>query len=79
MHIEERLLELLMVASIVAMIARRKNLPYTVALVVAGLFMGHLDLITDFHLSPTLLLAVLLPAVLYEAAFHLDIEDFKTI
>jgi len=77
MHIEERLLELLMVASMVAMIARRKKLPYTVALVISGLLIGHLELITDFHLSPTLLFAVLLPALLYEAAFHLDIEDFN--
>ena len=77
MRIEETLLELLMVASVVAMLARRKKLPYTVALVITGLFLGGFKIITDFHLSPTLLFAVLLPALLYEAAFHLDIEDFK--
>lgn len=74
---------LLIVASVVAMLARRLKLPYTVTLVVAGLALGTLEDDLDFvdleaiHLTPELLFTLFLPALLFEAAFHLSWPKFK--
>jgi len=73
---------LLMLASVVAMIARRWQLPYTVALVVCGLLLSVLReaVLPGFdiglHLTPELLFSVLLPVLIYEAAFEFDLRDF---
>ena len=73
---------MLVVASAVAMLARRVKLPYTIALVLAGLAMGAMrgllpEAVLSVHLSEDLLMAVLLPALLFEAAFHINLADFK--
>lgn len=77
MHISEQIIALLLVASGVAMAVRRIRLPYTIALVIAGLGMGMLDLGTDIHLSKELLFTIILPPLLYEAAFHIDFKKFR--
>lgn len=83
MTLATTLFMLLIVASIVAMLARRLRLPYTVALVLAGLALGAvgdslpwLDL-NAVRLTPELLFDLLLPALLFEAAFHLSWPKFR--
>ncbi len=74
---------LLMVASGVALIAKRARLPYTVALVVAGLGLGVISPHTAWldlervRLTPELLFNVFLPMLLFEAAFHLSWPRFR--
>ncbi len=74
---------LLIVSSVVAMIARRLKLPYTVTLVVAGLGLGAFEQQLDFvqldliRLTPELLFSLFLPALLFEAAFHLSWPKFR--
>jgi CPA1 family monovalent cation:H+ antiporter len=72
-----------MVASVVAMLAKRLSLPYTVTLVVAGLGLGMLpphfswlDL-DRVRLTPELLFNIFLPMLLFEAAFHLSWPKFR--
>jgi len=67
---------LLLVAATVALVARRLRLPYTVALVVAGLLLGASTLLHPPVLTKELLFAVFLPGLLFEAAFHLEAEEF---
>ena len=67
---------LLLVAAAVALAARRLRLPYTVALVVAGLLLSASPLLHPPTLTKELLFAVFLPGLLFEAAFHLDAEEF---
>ncbi|MCA9650506.1 MAG: sodium:proton antiporter [Myxococcales bacterium] len=78
-HVEVQVLILLLVAAFVGMGARRFKLPYTLALVVAGLVLGglHLDVLHDVELNADLLLLLLLPALLFEAAFHIDVREFR--
>lgn len=78
-HVEVQVLILLSVAAFVGMGARRFRLPYTLALVVAGLVLGALDLqvLHDVELNADLLLLLLLPALLFEAAFHIDLGEFR--
>jgi monovalent cation:H+ antiporter, CPA1 family len=67
---------LLTVAMGVALLARRLRLPYTVALVIAGLALGTAHLMPPPQLTRELLYSVFLPGLLFEAAFHLDGGDF---
>jgi Na+:H+ antiporter len=67
---------LFVVATAVAIAARRFRLPYTVALVLAGLVLGVLRLFEPPELTKELLYAVFLPGLLFEAAFHLEFRDF---
>ena len=78
-HIETQVLILLLVACIVGISARRLKIPYTLALVVAGLLLGfaELETLAGIELSADLLLLLLLPALLFEAAFHIEWHEFR--
>ena len=76
MHFETVFLILFAVASAVALAAQRLKVPYTVALVVAGLVLGIFKLIEPPHLTRELLYTFILPGLLFEASFHLDLNDF---
>lgn len=67
---------LFIVAALVALVAKRLRIPYTVALVVGGLLLGASPLLHPPVLTKELLFAVFLPGLLFEAAFHLDAEEF---
>jgi Na+:H+ antiporter len=67
---------LFIVATAVAIIARRVRVPYTVALVLAGLTLGALHAFEPPHLTRELLFFLCLPGLLFEAAFHMDAAQF---
>ena len=70
---------LLLVAALVGMGARRLKLPYTLALVLAGLVLGfvHLPALSGLALTPEVLLLLLLPPLLFEAAFRLHLSELR--
>ena len=82
MTVELAVIAALLLASIVGMLAQRLRLPYTVSLVLVGIafaaardrFFPGFD--PGLHLTPQLLFTVLLPALVYEAAFHLELRHF---
>lgn len=76
MPTEMAMVALFSVATVVALIARRFKLPYTVALVVAGLALGTAHAFDAPHLTQELLYAVFLPGLLFEAAFALEFKKF---
>lgn len=85
MAVEIAFIGMLVVSAIVAMVVRRLKLPYTVALVLVGLLLGALrpegdqwQAFFSIHLSPELLFAIFLPALLYEAAFHIELAELKS-
>ena len=63
-------------ATAVAIGVRRLRMPYTVALVVVGLALGALHVVEAPRLTRELLFAVILPGLLFEAAFNLDLREF---
>ena len=68
---------LLLVATIVSFVAERLRVPYTVALVVAGLGLGATHLFVAPTLTRELMFGVVLPALVFEAAFDLEIEEVR--
>jgi CPA1 family monovalent cation:H+ antiporter len=77
MSLEAAFILLFVVATGVAVAARRTRIPYTVALVLAGLVLGALQLFPAPHLTKTLLFSVILPGLVFEAAFHIDLREFR--
>jgi monovalent cation:H+ antiporter, CPA1 family len=76
-HLETAFILLFVIATAVALGARRLGLPYTVALVLAGLVLGGFDLFPAPHLTRNLLFSVLLPALIFEAAFHISFRELR--
>jgi Na+:H+ antiporter len=75
-QIETILILLFSVATVVAIVVRQVHMPYTVALVLAGLALGILNIFTPPHLTKALLFSVFLPGLLFEAAFHIEFREF---
>ncbi len=79
-HAVELLVGLLGLAVLVAVIARPLRLPYTVALVVAGLLVGMGASAVGYpsvEVSPEVVLLVLLPGLVFEAAYRLRIRNLR--
>ncbi len=74
--VEEIIIGLLFLAVLVGIAARRLRVPYTVGLVLIGLL---LTLYSGFELqiSPNLILALLVPPLIFEAAFHLRFNQLR--
>jgi monovalent cation:H+ antiporter, CPA1 family len=68
---------LFVVATIVAIGARRLRVAYPVALVVAGLVLGSLNVVAAPHLTQQFLFATALPGLVFEAAFNLPAQDLR--
>jgi CPA1 family monovalent cation:H+ antiporter len=68
---------LLLVAAIVAMVARRFRLPYSVGLVAAGLALSLLPGLPQIELSRELIFTVLLPPLIFEAALYIRWQDLR--
>ena len=57
---------------VVAVVSSRLRLPYTVVLVAVGLVVSILSVQADMEIAPESLVTVLLPGLVFEAAFRLD-------
>lgn len=68
---------LLLIAFLVALVARRIKAPYALALVITGLLIGVPRLLPKVHLDPSILLTVFLPPLLFESALNLHIDQLK--
>lgn len=62
---------------LVAAVSRWLKLPYTVALVIVGFVASALPLRGNLELSPGLAVTVLLPGLVFEAAYRLDGDELR--
>lgn len=76
MSTETTFILLFMIATAVAIAVQRLRIPYTVALVAAGLLLGLLRVFHPPNLTKDLLYTVFLPGLLFEAAYHINFEQF---
>ncbi len=67
---------LLVIASLVAIAARRVRVPYSVALVLVGLAMGFTSVV-EVRLTTDIILLVFLPPLLFEGALNLDLAELN--
>ena len=74
--VEEVIIFLLFIASLVGIIARRFRVPYTLGLVVIGLLITLLPQV-DITIQPTLIFALLIPPIVFEGAFHLNLNSLR--
>ena len=59
-------------------IADRIRLPYPVLLIIAGIGIGFVPAIPDVVLNPEIVFLIFLPPLLYDAAFNISYQTFKT-
>jgi CPA1 family monovalent cation:H+ antiporter len=74
--IEEQVILLLFIASLVGIAARRLRMPYTVGLVLVGLGLTLVGQV-QFEISSDLILGLLIPPLVFEAAYHLNFLDLQ--
>ena len=67
---------MVLVTTLVAIGARRLRLPYTVSLVLMGLLIAFLTPL-ELEATPDLILAIFVPPLVFEAAFHLDLKQLR--
>lgn len=75
-HNEAVFVLLFVVATAVAIAVRRWRIPYTVALVIAGLGLGLVHAFPAPPLNKELLFSIFLPGLIFEAAFHIEFKEF---
>lgn len=73
----ERIEILLLIAAVVAMLARRLHVPYSVGLVFAGIALALLPFSPDIELTKRLVFTVFLPPLIFEAAFQLRWTELR--
>jgi len=75
--VETAFILLFVLATVAAIAARRLHAPYTVVLVLTGLILGGLNLFPAPHLTKSLLFSVILPGLIFEAAFNIDVQELR--
>lgn len=73
----ELVLLLLLCAVALGWVARHFRFPYPIALVVGGALLGFLPRLPQFPFDPQLILVIVLPPILYQAALLTSWNDFK--
>jgi monovalent cation:H+ antiporter, CPA1 family len=76
MPIETTLVILFSVATAAAIAARLVKIPYTAVLVLSGIVLGTFHLVDPPKLTHELLFGIILPGLLFEAAFNIDVKIF---
>jgi Na+/H+ antiporter len=59
-------------------LADKIKLPYPILLIIAGIAVGFIPSIPDIELNPEIVFLIFLPPLLYDAAFNISFQTFKT-
>jgi CPA1 family monovalent cation:H+ antiporter len=73
----EQIQLIIVIGAVIAVVARRLKIPYTVGLVVAGFFIWFLPFGFEINFSKELLFKVLLPPLIFEAALYIDWKELR--
>src|ERR1035438_4812695 len=77
-HVEFVLLFLLVLVAALAALARRFRTPYPIVLVVGGLAISLVPNLPHVSLNPDVVFLILLPPLLFSAAFNTSWRDFRS-
>ena len=73
----ENLVEILLLACVVAIAVKRIHVPYTTALVLVGIGVSFLPFHLEVRLSKELVLLIILPPLLFQGALHMDLDQLR--
>jgi CPA1 family monovalent cation:H+ antiporter len=73
----EQIALLLLIAAVVAMLARRLRVPYSIGLVIAGIGLALLPFSPRVELTKQLIFTAFLPPLIFEAAIHLRWKELR--
>lgn len=73
----ETFVTLMFAAAILVGIAQKIGIPYPIALVFGGAAIGFTEINHTIHFDPNLILIIVLPPILYYAAFGISFREFK--
>lgn len=59
-------------------IAEKIKLPYPILLIVAGIAIGYIPSLPAISIMPEVIFLIFLPPLLYDAAFNISFEEFRT-
>ena len=76
-QIELLLLALLVLVAALAVLAKRLSIPYPIVLVIGGLALSLLPHAPRISLNPDIVFLVILPPLLFSAAFHISWREFR--
>lgn len=76
-HLLASMVVLLLIACVVAIIARWLKQPYTVALVIVGLMVAITKVMPDISISHDVIFMIVLPPLLFQGALHMDLSQLK--
>src|ERR1700730_2928934 len=71
-------LRFMLVAAAVSIVTEQLRMPYTIALVIAGLVIGNMHLAPPITVTPEVLLTLLIPPLLFEGGLRLPPKHLKT-
>ncbi len=69
---------IILIGVLVALIARRLKIPYTVGLVLAGIVISFFPLTLEINFSKELIFKVLLPPLIFEAALYINWRELRS-
>ncbi len=76
-HVELLLLGLLLLVAALAVLAKRISIPYPIVLVIGGLCLSLLPRAPRVSLDPNVVFFIILPPLLFSAAFHISWREFR--
>jgi CPA1 family monovalent cation:H+ antiporter len=76
LYVEEIVIGLFCLAILVGIITNRFRLPYTIGLVFIGLLLA-LAVNAEVNVPPTLILALLVPPLIFEAGFYINFNELR--
>ncbi len=77
MELLEEIIVLLLISCTVGVFVKYIRFPYTIALVLVGLFVGLAKLLPEIKLTQDIVFFLILPPLLFEGAINTDLENFK--
>ena len=77
MNVTAGIILLYCTATAVAIVTKGSRVPYTAALLLAGMLLGGLHIVALPHLTKDLLFALVLPGLLFEAAYELEWQELR--
>jgi CPA1 family monovalent cation:H+ antiporter len=76
-HVQVLVLGLLLIVAVLAVIAKRVQIPYPIVMVMGGLAFSLIPGLPRVSLDPNLVFFVVLPPLIFSAAFHISWREFR--